>query len=354
MYGNRSFPRYAWVLLLLASTTGCATIATAVEAPGNVQRFQGPPADPGPIQPIPPPGAPSTWKTAVANLPGEDLAGPCTYDLYLAHATATLRGVLVIYDRADSRALYADSDLRNLAAALQFGLLLPEQCNAASFPDIQQDALAGPGRALFTALDQFATLAGHPELAKSNVLLFGFSAAGVLAATTADFNPSRILGVIAYDGASAPQQLNTVVPNAEALQIPFLVLSNDQDIDAGTSRDQIFFANGWQQGAPWASGVQHGFGHCCTLSTKPVVLPWIAGIVAARLGGGNSLKPIVTSQGVFNDYACTPNGIEDVTGYENCTVTSASLLPPGSSSASARGWLPDATTGAAWLQWVGH
>jgi hypothetical protein len=116
----------------------------------------------------------------------------------------------------------------------------------------------------------------------------------------------------------------------------------------------MFFAEGWKKTAPWTRAVQHGVGHCCALSTKPLILPWIAAVTAVRLSNTNELATVPLAMGVFDTYTCTPNGLEDATGYENCTFTAAALIPSGSSIANAQGWLPDATTAAAWLQWVGQ
>ncbi len=138
------------------------------------------------------------------------------------------------------------------------------------------------------------------------------------------------------------------------LQIPFLVLANDQDVDAGTSRDQMFFAQGWKKNAPWAYAVQHGQGHCCAITTAPLIMPWIAATTALRVTNTSTLATVPLAMGVFENYTCTPNGKWDVTGYQNCTFTAASLIPGGSSIVNAQGWLPDATTSAAWLAWVGQ
>jgi dienelactone hydrolase len=327
----------------------------AAGSAADVEPLKGPPSDPPPVTPTSSvAGLPNTWQTTVTNLSGEDLAGPCHYFLTLANSSETLRGVFVIYDRGDSNELFVDPEVQTTAAALGLGMLFAQQCNAASFGDIQQNAFAGPGRALFTALKQLATSSSHPELAKSNVLLFGFSAAGVLAITTANYMPNRIIGVISYAGGSAQQEIDTVVPAQAALGIPFLVLSNDEDPSAGTSRDQIFFAKGWAKNAPWGRGIQHGVGHCCATSTKPIILPWIAAIITDRADGANALNQMVPASGVYENYTCTPNGIWAATGDEDCTFTAASLIGSGSSIAEAQGWLPDATTAAAWLTWVGH
>ncbi len=344
----------ACTLLLTAFTAGCTTISEAASGAANIETLHGPPADPPPTIPFPTAGTPNSWITTVTPQSGEDLAGPCSYYLYLANPAATLRGVFVLFDRADSAALYNDADVQAYLGSLNIGLLRVQQCNAASFEDVQQNAFAGPGRELFTALDQLAQSASHPELATSPVVLFGFSASGVLAATTANYKPNRVIAVIADCGATPKQQLDTVVPTQAALQIPFLVLSNDEDTSAGTTRDQMFFAKGWKKTAPWTRAVQHGVGHCCALSTKPLILPWIAAVTAVRLSNTNELATVPLAMGVFDTYTCTPNGLEDATGYENCTFTAAALIPSGSSIANAQGWLPDATTAAAWLQWVGQ
>ena len=343
-----------FTLFLVAFLAGCRTISMAASSEADVEGLHGPPSSPSPFSP--PPGIPesaNTFETTVANLSGEDLAGPCNYYLYLANPSATLRGVLVIFDREDSRDLFLDSGVQAFAGAMNFGLLFPQQCDAASFGDLQQNAFAGPGRALFTALDQLATQTSHAELTKSDVVLFGFSAAGVLSATMANYRPERVIGVIVYCGASAPQQLNAVVASQAALQIPFLVLSNDEDTSAGTTRDQMFFKQGWKKTAPWALAVQPGVAHCCAISTKPLILPWISAVVSLRLDNSSELATVPLAMGVFNNYTCAANGYRDVTGYENCSFTAASLIPAGSSIAGAQGWLPDASTGAAWLQWVG-
>jgi hypothetical protein len=115
----------------------------------------------------------------------------------------------------------------------------------------------------------------------------------------------------------------------------------------------MFFTQGWNKGAPWGRAVQPGVGHCCAISTKPVILPWIAAVATLRLGNSNQLENVSQAMGVFTNYTCTPNGIWDVTGYQDCQFTAASLIPGGSSIANAQGWLPDAATGMAWLKWVG-
>ncbi len=303
----------------------------------------------------------SGMTTSVAPLPGEDLAGPCVYDLSILDPTVPVRGVLVIFDRADSNQLVANAQVQRVAASMNFALLLPHQCYAASFGDLQMNAAKGPARALTAALNQLAIQTAHPELIYAPLMLYGFSSAGVLAATMANAMPSRVLGVMIYAGASPQLQLNEVTPAQATLSIPYLVLSSDADIAAGTSRDQQFFRSGWTAGAPWSWAVQHNVTHCCTASTLPIILPWIAAVENQRLTSTGTVAPVSNAAGQVNLYTCTPSGLWDVTGYQNCEFTFAALsgasgAQPNATAVSgasgSAGWLPDQASAAAWLAWV--
>ena len=292
--------------------------------------------------------------TSVAPLKGEDLAGPCVYDLSIFDASVPIRGVLVIFDRADSNQVAANAQVRGLAASMNFALLFPHQCNAASYGDIQVNAAKGPGRAMTSALNQLAIQTDHPELIYAPLVLYGFSAAGVLSATMANQMPSRVLGVVIFAGASPYVQLNQVTPTKAALSIPFLLLSSDADIAAGTSRDQMFFNAGWAAGAPWSWAVQHNVGHCCAASTIPIILPWIAGLGTQRLSSTGAIAAVNATAGQMNLFTCTPSGVWDVTGYQNCEFTYAAQggAFPTQRPAGSAGWLPDQASAAAWLAWV--
>jgi hypothetical protein len=110
-----------------------------------------------------------TVSTSVAALPGEDLAGPCTYDLTLSSPQAQQAGVLVVFERGDSAYLYADPAVQGMAAKLNLAMVYAHQCNAISTGDLQPDAAQGPGRALLLALTQFSQSTGHAELATAKV-----------------------------------------------------------------------------------------------------------------------------------------------------------------------------------------
>lgn len=291
--------------------------------------------------------------TAVVPLPQEDLTGLCEYGIVLAKSAGrpvTQKGVFVIYQRGDSSVLLEDPQVRAMAANLGFAIIFANQCNAASYGDIQSNPFKGPGRALLQALVQFAQETGHAELSSANLALYGFSAAGVLAAEMASYAPSRIIGLIAYAPGSAYQDISAYQPVVQAYQVPSLFLANGDDVDSGTQRSLTYFVNGRDQGALWAYAVQPGVGHCCNITTRPMILSWLPAVVSAR-GGPGTLRSLAEASGISASFVCTPDGPTDAQGDKDCSFTAATItgsaLPSGQSA-----WLPDRAAAQAWLSWV--
>jgi hypothetical protein len=292
-------------------------------------------------------GAP--LNVAIPALPTEDLEGPCRFELSMAKPAEVQKGILVLYERGDSDDLYNDAVLRQTIASLDYSLIWAYQCNAQSTGNFQANASAGPGRMLLAATEQFAMKSNHPELATVAMILYGFSAAGVLTATMANQQPTRLAGTIQYAAGSANTDLDDVQVSGTAASIPTLILANAMDADSGTERSLSYFQRGRSLAAPWAYAVQNGTGHCCNLSTRSIILPWVQDIARlhATASGGNS--PL-TPAGTMANFICTPDGVEDAQNEIDCHFTAANL--GASSSHEQSGWLPSQTTGAAWLAWV--
>ena len=295
--------------------------------------------------------------TQVARLPTENLAGDCVYELILAKPAQTSEppivqgGVFVVYQRGDSAVIFGDPTIRQLLQAMHFSLILANQCNAATYSDFQSDPYMGPGRELFQALIQFANQTGHPELANANVVLYGFSAAGVLAAEMATYAPSRTLGVISYAAGSAHQDFPSFTPSTAALGVPSLFLASSQDENAGTTRSLDYFNNGRQLGAVWAYGVQEGVGHCCNASTEPMIISWLPAIIELRGGGSGKLIPVGSNTGLEGFFVCSPDGTIDAQHDEDCSFTSATIDPSRYTFGESV-WLPRDQAAEAWLTWV--
>lgn len=298
---------------------------------------------------------PWTPTTSVTPLATDDLKGPCKYQMILSGPEVTQTAVLVIFQRSDSMDLYEDPAVRAMATQLHIALMFAYECDAKSFHDFQYDATKGPGRALFLALSQFATLTLHPELATANVVLYGFSAGGYLSLTLANAYPGRILGAILDAPASGYADLNNESISSAASNLPMLILANADDTQAGTQRPFNLLIRGQAMGAPWGFGVQNATGHCCNDSTHSLVIPWVTAILqdytttttagqAVLRTGLNSLAPTV-------QFTCNYDGFTDVFGEGNCSLTSVSVLP-ASAGGLVTAWLPDSTTTDAWVNWV--
>ena len=299
---------------------------------------------------------------SVAPLATEDLVAPCIYELVVAQPELPIKGVLVLFARADTNALYEDPSIRELTASLGYGLVYAHECASKSFGDLQPDASKGPGRALLQGLKQLAEATSHAELEQSPLFLYGFSAAGVLTATMADQLPGRVLGSIEYASGDAYFDLDHLQVSSNAARIPTLVLANAHDTQAGTWRNYHYFLRGREAGAPWAYAVQNATGHCCNLSTRSIIVPWITAIANARAVQESALTPQesisqaaapASTPGATVQFACTPDGIVDAQGYDDCRFSAASLTATATSGDTSA-WLPDRVSADAWLQWVTH
>ncbi len=291
----------------------------------------------------------------VAPLATDDLRGPCTYELKVSAPTDVETSVLVIFQRGDSGNLFADPDVQAMAASLHMAMVYALECDAASYPDLQIDASKGPGRALFVALDQLGTLTGHTELANANVLLFGFSAAGYLSMTMANDYSSRVLGGILLAPASSHADIDDLAVTPAAAAIPMLILANAWDQNAGTQRPFDLFIHGQVLGGRWGFGVQNGTGHCCTDSTKTLLIPWVTavmeGLTTPLATGQAALAPSSGPAPPTVQFTCTYDGHFDDVGNADCNIIDASVLP-ATAGGVVTGWMPDSVVANAWLDWV--
>ena len=249
----------------------------------------------------------TSYLIKVAALPSEDISdGGCKYQLQLDHPSQTVAGVFVILQRGDSQDIFNDPSVRAMADQLHYAIILAEQCYAASFSDMQPDASKGPGRTLLAALTQFAADAKHPELATSNMVVYGFSASAVLAATLTNYAPARILGAIEYAPSSAQVDIEHLPISKSSAGIPTLILTSAQDPSAGTTPGLDYFQHGRALAAPWAFGAQNQTVHCCSLTTRSMVLAWVPAIVA--LNGKATTTP---TTGTLAQFLCAPNTIRN-------------------------------------------
>lgn len=294
--------------------------------------------------------------TSVTPLATEDVKQACRFEMQFPAPDVPQAGVLVIYERGDSAKLYEDATVQAAAAKLHFATVFAYECDANSFHDLQYDAAKGPGRALFQALNQFATFTSHPEVANANVVVSGFSAAGYLSFTMANDFPDRVLGAVLFEPASAYADIENEPITAKGAQVPMLILASGGDLAAGTHRPLALFQRGWGQGARWGFGIQKDAGHCCTDSVASLQNAWLTGLIQSNTAApatSSLVASVPQSTPVVPtvQFNCIPNSAFDVFGWQSCTMGEASILP-STLTGLQPAWLPDAGSAKVWLTWV--
>ena len=183
------------------------------------------------------------YRTTVTPEAGETLQDRCYYQLLLPVADQSVRSVFVIFERGWQLGnLYYDPAMVNFAADHEMALLLAQHCRSKEREDMDVVPEHGIGRALFTALKQFASASNHPELAESALAFFSFSGGGSLVARMAGFAPDRTLAVIACaPGQYEPLGMDTIDLPTEALDVPQLIIANGADNVNGTARPYFYF-----------------------------------------------------------------------------------------------------------------
>jgi len=306
-------------------------------------------------------------KTSVAPRPEEDLAAACAYELTVLDASRRVEGVWVIFERSlDMLRYYQDADVRVFARRHRLALLFPFHCASRSETggDMDVDPSKGLGRALFTALQQFADDSGHPELASSRLILLGFSGTGSLVGRLAEFAPDRIVAVIpTVPGHFDPLGMDTIALSPNAAAIPQLVLAGSADAVSGTERPYAYFRRHFDTGAPWTFVVQNRVPHCCMINAKALVLEWLDAVAVQRRH-----RP----DGRFGFIETTPSDVSDCPGQSpptrpswcrsahdtwggaNWSVTAASVgrSPDPPRGMIAAGWLPTEAFARHWVSFV--
>ena len=309
----------------------------------------------------------------IAPQASDDLSSSCVFDINMpddplgtANASTAAANkpaqietaALVIYERGDSATLFNDPDVQSMAATLHLVTVFAHQCNSKVTGDIQSDATKGPGRALFAALSQYASDNKHPEIATNKVILSGFSAAGVLAVTMEKAYPDRILTAIPYAAGSAYLNLDTVDVTPAMAHIPTLILANAYDSQSGDQRSLRLFQRGSALGAVWGLAVQNHTDHCCTLSTRDLMIPWVTAItpVAPVAAAGTQSATSISYQSFA--VPSTPNvsfltytdGWPDAQGEVDFWIPTAAVSP--TAGGPTQSWMPDSATAEAWYKWV--
>jgi hypothetical protein len=303
-----------------------------------------------------------SFETTVSPLSNETLAGSCRYDLTLPAGRRTVRAVWVTFDRGqDIMKFYSDPDVVAFARRHDLALMMPHQCPAKNAPggphEMDMDPSHGIGRALFTALDQFAHQSGHPELSSAKLILLGFSGTGALFAHFVGYAPDRIVASIPTDpGHYDPAGVDNVHLPPSALAVPELIMTGGTDKICGTQRPYDYFRLYRDRGAPWLFLVQNKTPHCCIINTKSLMLAWLSQIIKMRQPSPTKpLHAVDDSQGWMGFIRTCPSDVHDDWGASTWDVCGANIQPVGHAAPTDKipaGWLPSFRVATMWLEFI--
>jgi hypothetical protein len=222
---------------------------------------------------------------------------------------------------------------------------------------MDMDPSHGIGRALFTALDQFAKESGHAELSSAKLILLGFSGTGALFAHFVGYAPDRVVASIPTDpGHYDPVGVDNVHLPAAAMSVPELVMAGGADKVSGTQRPYNYFRLYRDRGAPWVFLVQNKTPHCCVINAKSLILEWLDQIIKLRQPSPTKpLRRIDDRRGWVGYIRTCPSEVHDGWGTPTWDACDASIQQTGSATPAnmiPAGWLPSHKLAAEWLAFV--
>jgi hypothetical protein len=271
------------------------------------------------------------YRTLVTPEAGETLQGRCSYQLLLPVADHPVQSVFVIFERGWQLGnLYYDAAMVSFAAEHEMGLLLAQHCRSKEREDMDVVPEHGIGRALFTALNQFASDSHHPELAQSALTFFSFSGGGSLVARMTGFAPGRTLAAIASaPGQYEPLGMDTIDLPKEALAVPQLIIANGADNVNGTARPYFYFQKYRKQGAPFTFVIQNRTPHCCVANVVPLMLSWLDAVIRERQPSskGTPLRSINQKQEWTGRLEVEDSGVKDTWKTKSWNVSNVDAEP---------------------------
>jgi dienelactone hydrolase len=299
------------------------------------------------------------YRTYVAPASIETMKSPCEYELTLHDASRPVKAVFVIIERGwQVGNLYFDPQVTAFAERHDLALLLARHCRAKTEQSDKTEDMDiipehGIGRALLQSLNQFAEQSHHPELAGSKLILFSFSGGGSMVARMVAYAPDRILAAIEYaPGHYEPVGIDTVKLPEAALSVPQFIIANGADNICGTQRPYAYFGR-YHDRAPLTFMVQNRVPHCCVMNVTPIVLLWLADVIAQRAPSADKpLLPIDREQAWQGFIRVEVSSVKDdwkvpVWNAADAWIGSfGSTVPNGAQDA---GWLPSKRFAEAWL-----
>ncbi len=271
--------------------------------------------------------------------------------MVLPETTGPIRAAWVIFDRGqDYLQWFRDRRVRAFASEHHLALVLAMQCRSREREDMIVLPEKGVGRALFSALDQFADSEARPELKTIGIIAMGWSGAGSLVGRLSGYRPERYVAGIAYaPGQYEPLGMDTIELSDQAMSRPQLIIANGGDNINGTERPYGYFKKYFDRGAPWSFAVQNRTPHCCLQNAQTLVLEWLRAILLAgepwRLGVGDHGYMTVELAKVVDEWK-----------RPVFNAGSSRIGPKGKAKRGelSSGWMPSSMFSREWLVFTGR
>jgi hypothetical protein len=285
------------------------------------------------------------------------LTVPATFTAWIPDNVPTLRGVIVHQhgcgEGSCRSGLTGAHDLHWQAVARKHDCALiapayeqPEEVECQRWCDPRN----GSGDAFLRALADLGRMAHHPELATVPWVLWGHSGGGHWAGGMTMLHPERVVAAWLRSGVplfeANPKRPNVrphLLPEA-AIAVPMLcnpgtqegVSVTDGPFAAVWPATQAFFAAVRSRGGLIGVAIDPLSSHECG-NQRYLAIRWIDACLTARLGGpGDPMRPMPVG----------PGWLAAITGS---TAVPAAAFDGDELTA---GWLPDAATAQAWMEYV--
>lgn len=255
-----------------------------------------------------------------------------------------IRAAWVIFDRGqDYLQWFRDRRVRAFARQHQLALMLAMHCRSKEREDMIVLPEKGVGRALFSALDQFADSEHRPELKTVGTIAMGWSGAGSLVGRLAGYRPDRYVAGIAYaPGQYEPLGMDTIELSDQAIKHPQLIIANGGDNINGTERPYGYFRKYYQRGAPWTFAIQNRTPHCCLQNAETLILEWLHAILSA----GTTARWDTRDQGYIT---AEPTKVVDEWKAHVLNAASSRVGTAGKRGELPAGWMPSSMFSREWL-----
>ncbi|MFL2982832.1 MAG: T9SS type A sorting domain-containing protein [Candidatus Neomarinimicrobiota bacterium] len=172
------------------------------------------------------------------------------FRLWINDSTDTLKGLYWFMhpNNGDSRNIVSDTLYQNLVKEQDFALL------GAHIFNMNMDT--GIGDAVITAMDSFAILSGHQEIAFIPFFINGYSWGGQFGYHFAKWIPERVLGLVTQKGG-----YHDTTDAGPAIEVPALMIVGEEDLDYRIDNLTGIFYDHRNIGAKWILAMEPGAGH---------------------------------------------------------------------------------------------